>query len=450
MSLPATGALGRRHFLAASAGAALTAAALPGCAASVDGGDDSGGSGGKSKTTLTVMAVENEFDVKAAEKALGMKVRLIVQDNSKLNAMLAAKTPPDAVVGWGASETSYFAARGLMTDLDPYLAKSTVLEAADLDPVNDVWRYDGHKQGAGPRYGMTKDYSQDQMFWYRTDMFDAAKLGHPSETEPLSYDEWLDMGKQLVKRRLGKVKVYGLNATGLGVFSQVMGMAASAGGSLFAEDLGSVDFSSPEALRALKWHLEYARADIGPNVANPNPDGWDWPTYQAGRMAMACDGYWLGGSIGGDPKVAEVSRFAPAPQMGSHRISPCFGATGYWIPKEAKNKEAAWTFFEWYFGGKPAKDRASSGWGIPALKSLRSLMPQGKPFQKQAFEVQQQELEHFSTLTFTPYVQRAALDGVINKVLPGAIKSGTSAGKVADELNSRMNEQIAQGKELVR
>ncbi|MFD5163133.1 extracellular solute-binding protein [Streptomyces hawaiiensis] len=447
MSVPATGSLGRRHFLAASAGAALTATALPGCAASVDDGDDSGS---KSKTTLTVMAVKDEFDVKAVEKALGMKVRLLIQDTPKLNAMLASKTPPDVVVAWGASETSYFAARGLMTDLDPYFDKSAVLKPSDLDPVNDVWRFDGTKQGVGPRYGMTKDYSQDQMFWYRTDMFDAAKLDHPSETEPLSYDEWLDMGKRLVKRRLGKVKVYGLNGTGLGVFSQIMGMTASAGGRLFAEDLASVDFSSPEALKALKWYLEYARADIGPNVANPNPDGWDWPPYQAGRMAMTCSGYWFGGVIGGDPKVAEVSRFAPAPQLGSHRISPCFGATGFFIPKDAKNKDAAWKFFEWYFAGKPAQDRASSGWGIPTLKSLHSRMPQDKPFQKQAYQVQQQELAYFSTLTFTPYVQRAALDGVINKVLPGAIKSGTSAGKVADELNSRMNEQIAKAKELVR
>jgi multiple sugar transport system substrate-binding protein len=69
--------------------------------------------------------------------------------------------------------------------------------------------------------------------------------------------------------------------------------------------------------------------------------------------------------------------------------------------------------------------------------------------QKQAYQVQQQELPYFSVLTFTPYVQSAALEGVLGKVLPGAIKSGTSAGKVADQLNSQMNSQIAQGKEHV-
>jgi ABC-type glycerol-3-phosphate transport system substrate-binding protein len=398
------------------------------------------------------MSHDNELDkktIQAAEKALGLKINFIASDDTKLNAMLAAKNPPDLVRGLGAVETPYFAARGLMTDLDPYFAKSTVLRASDLDPVNDVWRYDGHKQGAGPRYGMAKDYSQDQMFWYRTDMFDAAKLEYPSATEPVSYDEWLDLGKRLVKRRLGKVKVYGLNATGLGNFSQLMGMTASAGGSLFAEDLASVDFSSPEALKALTWLLEYTKADIGPNVVNPNPDGWDWPTYQANRMAIACDGYWFGGAIGADAKAAAVSRFAPAPQLGSNRVSPCFSATGYWIPKSAKNRDAAWKFFEWYFAGQQAQGRASSGWGIPTLKSLRSKMPQATAFQKQAWKVQQSEFAHFSALTFTPYVQLGALDSVINQTLPQAVKSGISAGKVADKLNSLMNDQITKGKQVL-
>ncbi|MFK4106028.1 extracellular solute-binding protein [Streptomyces sp. NPDC019531] len=446
MSFPDTAPFGRRRFLAASAGAALAATALPGCAASVD--DDTNSGGGDK--TLTILSGQNEMDaktIKAAEAALGVKVRLIESDPTKLNAMLAAKNPPDLVRAQGATETPFYAARGVMADLDPYFAKSEVLKVSDLDPVNDVWRFDGEKQGTGPRYGMTKDYSQDSMFWYRTDMFEAAKLDLPSDTDPLSCDEWLDLGKRLVKRRLGKVKVYGLNIQALGsVFLPMMGMTASAGGRVFAEDLASVDFSSPEALKALQWYMEYARADIGPNVVNPNPDGWDWPTYQAGRMAMAGDGYWFGGSIGAEAKVAAVSRFAPAPQLGSTRVSPCFSASGYWIPKDAKNKDLAWKFFEWYFGGQPATDRASSGWGIPTLKSLRPKMPQSTAFQKQAFQVQEQELAHFSVLTCSPYALTTSLDAVINKVLPGAIKSGTSAGKVADQLNSGMNELLAKGK----
>lgn len=449
MPVAPRGSLDRRRFLAASAGAALTAAALPGCASSVDSGSGAKGA----KETLTIMDVAWEKkDQQKVEQELGMNLDIVTYDITKLNAMLAGNNPPDVVRGIGATDVPYFAARDLMTDLDSYFAKSAVLKPADLAPANDVWRYDSEtkKQGTGPRYGMAKDYSQDCMFWYRTDLFEAAKLELPSDTEPLSCDEWLDLGKRLVKRRLGKVNVYGLSAGVLGgPLTTFMWMTASAGGSLFADDLATVDFSSPEALKALRWYLDYAKADIGPSVVNPNPDGWDWPTYQANRMAMATDGYWFGGTIGGDAEIAEVSRFAPAPQLGSHRVSPCFSGTGYWIPKKAKNKDAAWKYFEYYFAGKLAQDRATTGWGIPSLNSLVPKMPRDTAFHKQSYDVQQRELPYFSVLPVSPYAQVDALNVVLTKVLPDAVKSGTAAGKVADTLNSRINDQLTRGKELV-
>ncbi|MBE8476073.1 extracellular solute-binding protein [Streptomyces justiciae] len=447
MPVSPRGSFDRRRFLTASAGAAATAT-LSGCAASVDSGNGSGG-GGK---TITVMTVGEEWDAKtkkSLEKTLGITIRVITYDVTKLNALLSAKTPPDLVRGVGATDTPYFAARGLMTDLDPYIAKSKLLRPTDIAPANDVWRFDGNKQGAGPRYGLARDYSQDCMFWYRADMFEEAGLELPSATEPLSMDEWLDLGKRLTARRLGKVKVYGLSANGMGVMSQLMWMTASAGGSLFADDTATVDFSSPEARKALQWYMDYAKADIGPSLVNPNPDGWDGPTYQAGRMAMSCGGFWFGSVIAGDGKLSEVSRFAPAPQLGSHRVSPIFSGTGFWIPKDAKNKEEAWKLFELHFGGGPAEERAAAGWGMPPLNSLRSKMPQKTAMQKQAYAAQMKELPYFTVLPVSPYAQMDALNGVLSKVLPDAVKSDRAVGKVADALNSRMNEQLDRGKELV-
>ena len=69
------------------------------------------------------------------------------------------------------------------------------------------------------------------------------------------------------------MKVYGLNVTAMGTFSQLMGMTASAGGSLFADDLATVDFTTPEALQGAEagtWTTR--RPDIGPSVVNPDPE----------------------------------------------------------------------------------------------------------------------------------------------------------------------------------
>jgi multiple sugar transport system substrate-binding protein len=446
---PAT--MSRRRFLGMSAvGAAAGAAALSGCALSVS----SGTGGATGRESVTVMAKQGDFSDELIQRAadeLGIRINVILSDVTRLTAMLASGQPPDLVRGLGALETPFLAARDVAEELDPYLAQSSILRVDDLDPVNDVWRYDGRRQGQGPIYGLAKDWSQDSMFWFNTAHFDQAGVEHPRTDAPISYDEWLDLGKRVVQRDNGRVTVYGMSANGLTLISNLMVLTASAGGSIFTDDLGRVDFSSPEARRVLSWYLDYARADIGPSLINPDPNTWDGPTYSAGRMAMSNNGYWFCGSVAETPDIAPVSRLAPAPQFGTGpRISPCQAATGFWIPRKAPNKEAAWRLFEWYLGGEPAQARASSGWGIPTLKSLRSLMPRQEAFQQEALRVQEAELEHFSVLSFTPYVRPEALDAVLNQVMPPAMRGEMPLDDLVRELNERMNQPMDRGKELVR
>jgi len=445
--------LSRRRFLALS-GTAIGGALAVGCSPASSTNAPAAGSGSTSKVTVTVMSQAGEFgpkEAKAASQALGLTVKTVEYDLTKLTAMLASGNPPDVVRGMGAVETPYLVARQVAENLDRYFEKSTLIKADDIDPVNDVWRYDGEKQGAGPRYGFAKDYSQDSTIWYNSALFDAAKVALPSATTPLLLDELLDEGTRLTKRQGAKVSVYGLNPNGLGLFTTLSWLTDLAGGKLTADDLASVDFSSPEAQRALTWYLNYAKAGIGPTVLNPDPNGWDGPTFQAGRMAATLSGYWLGGLFSADPKSAKVAGFAPAPQFDtSRRVSPCFGATGLWMPKAGKNKDAAWQVMEWFLAGDPAKVRASGGWGIPPLKSLQKLMPQQQPYQKQAFQVQQEEQKHFSVMSFTPYVRQDAINTVISRELPKAIKGTVSAGQLADTLNSQLNAQLADGKKRLR
>lgn len=430
---------------AAGAAAAATAGALSACAPSAGGG------GGKQ--TLTIMAPENEFSpefIKFAEKELDLKIKRVEVDTTKLTAMLASGTAPDLVRGLGAVETSYIVSRDLALPLDDYFAKSELLKEDDIDPVNDVWRYDGSVQGKGPRYGMAKDYSQDAMFWYNTALFDAAGVEYPSDAEPVTYDQWLAMGKELTQKDGDTTTVYGLSAGGLGLFISLANMTASAGGSLLSEDLGTIDFSSPEAQKALTWYLEYARSKVGFSPIEPNPDGWDWPPYQTSRLAQSWSGYWFGGAIAAEAELAATSRLAPAPTMGGERLSPCFGATGYWIPKASKNPDVAWQVFEWFMGGDPAKERAAGGWGMPSLLSLRADLPTGTPAQEQALAAVEAEADYFKVLSFTPYVKVEALDAVLNQYLPDAINEDVSAASLADTLNTDMQALLDEGKELVK
>lgn len=315
--------LSRRGFLG------LAAAAAGGAVA---GGCSREGAG------LTVMTHEGEFgetERGAAEKALGMPVRRIEPDLTRLTAMLAAGGAPDVVRAVGTLEAPFLAASGLALDLDPYFAGSRVLRPGDLDAVNDVWRFDGRTQGKGPRYGLAKDYSQDGMFWCDTAVFDRAGVDVPDPARPLGHEEWLDLARRLTVRRGGRTATYGLDVSGLGTFVHLMGMTAQAGGRVFDEGLGRVDFSAPEPLGVLEWYLAYVRARVGFSPADPDPDGWSWPAFQAGRMGMAMAGYWFGALIAEEDGPAARSVLMPAPLFGEHRVSPCYAAAGLWIPRSS-------------------------------------------------------------------------------------------------------------------
>lgn len=446
---PRAGApLSRRRFLALSgAGAAAGAAVLGGCALQVSTGVSGAGE------TVTVMVKDGDIttdQITQAHKDIGVKIHLVRYDLTKLIAMMTTGAPPDLVRGVGAVDAPYFVARDVVENLDPYFAGSGVLKVDDLDPVNDLWRYDGHTQGKGPRYGMAKDFSQDSMYWYNTAHFDTAGVAYPPETQPVTYEQWLEDAKRLTRRKNGQTTVFGGSYNGLNAPGLLAGLTAAAGGSLFSADFSRVDFTTPEARKALAWYIGYCRAKVGPSLIQPDPNGWDGPTYQAGRMAMTGSGYWLGGMIDTDKKLARVSRLAPAPVFaGGPRLSPCQGGTGLWMPKKARNKDAAWRVFEWFFGEAPAKERASSGWGIPSLKSLRPLMPSQESYQKRALRVQEAELKHFSVTAFTPYATADALAALFNQAAPAAMSGGISVDTLAGRLNSSMNEQLKRGKEQV-
>ncbi|WP_416960256.1 extracellular solute-binding protein [Streptomyces sp. Agncl-13] len=446
---PRAGApLSRRRFLALSAtGAAAGAAALNGCALQVSTGVGAAGE------TVTVMVKADDLTpdlVKQAKKDTGITIERVDYDITKLIAMLTSGNPPDLVRGVGAVDAAYFAARDVMQELDSYFATSSVLRLDDLDPVNDLWRYDGRVQGKGARYGMAKDFSQDSMFWYNTAAFDKKGVAYPAETEPVTFEEWLDDAQHLAQRSKGQTSVFGGSYNGLVKLTLMATMTASAGGSLFADDFAKVDFTTPEARKALAWYMDYCRLKVGPSPVLPDPNGWDGPTYQAGRMAMSNSGYWMGGMIGTDKKLAEVSRLAPAPVFaGGPRISACQGGTGLWMPRKSKNKDAAWRIFEWFFGEAPAKARAAGGWGIPTLKSLRPLMPHQEDYQKRTLSAQENELKHFSVVALSPYISGDAFESLFNQTATPAMKGEMSVDRLAGRLNSVINEQIKRGKEQV-
>ena len=428
----------RRLIIAAAASIPLV---LAGCTAG--GGEPDDGT-----TTVTLMANANDLsEEQIAEFEAdnpGIKVEVIATDPTRLNTMLASGNPPDIATG-GAVGSANYNARGLTTDLTPYLEASEVLKEEDLAPVNDGFRWDGEKSGSGPLYGIVKDWSQDASLWYNTALFEKAGVPLLSETEAVTYDELLDIAEKLTVANGGTTEQFGLGLEwAWQLYAPISAMIMQQGGELFNADLTEVDFTTEEARRAFQWYVDFGTSGVGPTSLNPLPDGSDYSTFAAERMAITQDGYWFGGNFAGDDALQTV-RMAPAPTMGDTRVNPTYSGQGWWIPSDAKNKDAAWKLFEYYMAGPPAEARASSGWGMPGLTTLMDLLPQDKPYQAAAYATATNELQYAEPLPDSPYISVDAINAAIDKYLQAAIKGETSVDDAVVALTDEVNGLLAQG-----
>ncbi|BCW38367.1 sugar ABC transporter substrate-binding protein [Arthrobacter sp. StoSoilA2] len=437
--------LKRRTFVAGSFIAAT--ALLAGCTAG--GGGASSPSG---ETTLTVMVGAKDLSAEQVaefeKNNPGIKINQVLFDATRLNTMLASGNPPDITVG-AAVGSANFNARGLATDLTPYLKKSDVLKEDDLQPVNNSFRWNGTKSGEGPLYGVVKDWSQDSTLWYNTALFDKAGVPYLSDTEATSYDNLLEIAKKLTVTEGTTTRTFGLGVEWDWSLSQPMSaMVMQQGGQLYNEDLTKIDFTSAAAKRAFQWYVDFGKSGVGPTSLNPLPDGSDYSTFAAQRMAISQDGYWYGGNFAA-PDALKTVRMAPSPVMGDTRVAPTFSGQGWWIPEKAKNKDAAFKLMEYYMAGTPAKERAASGWGLPGLKSLSDKLPQDLPFQKQAYQVAQNELQYAKPLPDSPYISTDLLNATIKTYLEKSIKGELSVDQACSALTDDLNKALAQGKKQI-
>ncbi|MBK4348646.1 ABC transporter substrate-binding protein [Lacisediminihabitans changchengi] len=427
----------KRMGLAAGALTIAVAAALTGCAASTPS---------NASSTVTVMWASNEFTpayIKDFEqKNPKIKIKFIEYDENRLNAMETAGNPPDLVRG---SPSANLFARGLAAPLDGYLAKSKVLKTADLESVNNLWRWNGKTRGTGKIYGIIKDYSPDATIWQNTANFDKAGVAPLSTSTPASWDAVLDTAKQLkakgIELPLGIEWQWGIGG-------EFQTMVEQQGGHIFNTALTKAQIDTPEGLRAIQWLIDYGKAGVGPTTLNPLADGQDAPSFMNGKMASTMDGFWFGGNLAtaDGATVAKTAQLVPAPTYGK-RISPVLGGVGGWIPEASKNKDAAWKVMEYFMAGKPAVDRASSGWGLPALKSLWKLIPDKESYQKQAVELAKTEVKYVVPLQDSPYISFSQWNGLLDKELQNAIKGGETAKQVASSLQTQMNTLLVQGKD---
>jgi len=344
---------------------------------------------------------QNVTDFQAKNPSI--KINNIDFDQTRYFAMAAAGNAPD-LVRVQATGVPGLVGRGLMKNVTPYYQASSVVKIDDLAPVNDFYRADGpFKIGTGNYYGTVVNWSPDMTLFINVQAFQDAGVTVPDDTKPITYQELADIAQKLTKRTGDRLIRAGLFEELNWVDRFWMVMLAEKRQSLFSADQKKVVIrDNPDAVAAVKWFFDLAKAGVMNSSLNPISGAWLGETFPKDQQAITQYGYWFTPWAIGDQNKDSV-KMLPAPTWAGVPIDPTVSATGAFITATSKMPDQAYKFYEWIFFDTPSADRTKLGQGVPALKSMYSLLPANTPYQKQVKTVLDGELKKTYTVKFNPY-----------------------------------------------
>jgi multiple sugar transport system substrate-binding protein len=372
------------------------------------------------------------------------------EEPARLSAMVAAGTPPDLIRVQAPAIPGYLA-RGLLKDLTPYFEASSVLRLDDLMPANNYYKAETPmKIGTGPIYGMCKDFSPDFTVFAYKKAFEDAGLPVPDPAKPLTYAEIAELAKKVSKKEGDRVLMWGYGYEDGWIDRIWMNNLAELGQNLYTDDFTKVVIAdNPETVKLAQYFYNLAKENLAVNPVNPSPNGWAGGDFTAGLLAMMQYGFWYSAMAETDTTRGQVVML-PGPTWAGQRRDPTMTATGMVMAAESKNPDAAWVVFEWFNGGQPALDRAASGWGVPALKSMLKLVPQETEFQKHCYKILEGELAlETPPLQFNPYLGETEFTNSWKTHLEQALRGGITFDQMLKNIETDINTAIADNKAII-
>lgn len=410
--------------------------------------------------TVQMMQYRGEF-TEEEEKTFNTKyaplqVKQIEFDYTRLDAMFAAKQPPDVIRTYAPSIPG-FKARNLILDLTDYFKASKKIDTGDLWEANDYYVFEPNglrPVHTGQRYGMVKDFAPDNTLWIWKASFDDAKVPLFEYNSPPSYAELLKLAPQLTKKDGTRTVRWGMQPSDFWIDRITMAMVMEIGKSIYSDDYTKVLIKDDKDVHdAFKWYYDMAFSGGIPTKLNPIDD------FVAGliqgRIAIFQNGYWHTAYLRINEKpethLDDNSRFIGAPWFfdKSRRLSPTVTAAGNVVAKATKNPEATWTFYEYFMAEEPALNRAKGGWGIPAYKSWFDRLPNAKPHEQRALATLKQEMPIMKTLNFNPYLGEDSVNQVWSAAIEKALRANTKVDDMLDSVTKEINTQIKEGKDAI-
>jgi multiple sugar transport system substrate-binding protein len=389
---------------------------------------------------------DDELSEFLAQSRYVSEVERMEPDSTRLRAMWAAGNPPDV---WRASgaDVPLYVMLDWPLDLTEYFNTSEILKPGDMAPAVGYFQYEGGW------YGMHKDFSPDMSLQINVAAFEEAGLPVPEEKTFYTYQDAAEWARALTQQEGDRTVRIGWADNGWwdGILQTIL---MEEGQDIFVDDFTRANIKDNETVvEVLTFYARLAEENVIWNPLNPSPS-WAGDDYVTGRAGFIRFGYWMHGSVVGAeeedlPAPREKLQMRPALSWGGKvTVNPPLGGAGWFIAGTTQVQSSAWELFEYYMGGPPAENRARSGWGLPALKSLLSLVPQETELDKQWYDSVMWELENTvqEPRQLNPFIATDNINSAWNTnlelVLTGEITLEEAIANTDTEVNDALRARI--------
>jgi len=447
--------MSRRKFLAFSAagiGAGVLAACAP--AAAPAGGGAAGPAGAKATITYWDWwgpagnaVLKNLFDrLPVALKEHKPDLELNYQNVpfgdeyfQKFLAAHAADDTPDVMhssVYWARD----FFDKGALLDLKPFIEKTP-----DLAPDKFISGALSQAVKGPAQYGVPGEGPDSSQIFYNLDLFKAAGVTtDPDAIAKWTWQDFTDAAKTLTKMDGDQVQQSGFmvpkpDAAMLSVWASCHGV------SFYSKSADGVEtgvgFNDKNAaINGLKWTLDLLNKD---KVSKPiTPQRQDWQEFMQGTAAMAVDGPWSYGQLRTDvPNLNWFTMIFPAANVDGGKAGTAVWNNMLVIPTKSKNKEAGWSFMEFWCGLDWMKERLAIGFWMAPRKDFYETAEYKAQFAK--LPVLAMVPKASAAGTPLVFIQQNALDTTIQPIMDAIILGQEPVESGVDKLVTQCNAVLA-------
>ena len=303
----------------------------------------------KEQTEISLMFKGQPQEQEAYQKVIksfeaanpNINVKLILTSNdeytAKIQAAIAARKMPD-VFYINPGDIKAWVSAGLLLDITKYVEHSNIVKIDNMWALGvNKYRYDGKKVGRGALYGLPKDIGPFALGYNKT-MFEKAGLPLPDKDKPYTFDEFINVCKQLTKDTDGdgKVDQWG---TGFNVNWVLQAFVWSNGADWIDDTKTKVTINDPKFIKALQYFADTQNVyHVTPSIQ----EAQTLDTYQRwmrGQLAFFPVGPW-------DLAVYDGLKFdydlMPYPAGSTGKPATWIGSLGFCAAKNTKHpKEAA-------------------------------------------------------------------------------------------------------------